>query len=123
LASGVVSRKTHFKTFLSPLALTLLTTLLGFIDTGPFNTAVALILAVKAGLIATFFMHALYESSLVGAVTASRLIWFPILLSLTLSDYVSRDLVGTVTPLNPVSPDIQATAPRRHAWGGWRSSH
>ena len=82
-------------TFLSLLGLTLLTTLLGFVDMGPFNTGVAIALAaVKACLIAMFFMHALYESGLVRIVMAGGLIWFLILISLTLSDYASRNWLG-----------------------------
>lgn len=74
------------------LGLTLLTTLLGFVDMGPFNTIVALLIAaVKASLIAAFFMHALYESKLVRVVMAGGVIWFLILITLTISDYISRN--------------------------------
>lgn len=87
----IVPVRTYLFTFLSLLGLTLLTTLLGFVDMGPFNTAVAVaIAAVKASLIAAFFMHGLYESKLVRVVMAGGLIWFLILISLTLSDYMSR---------------------------------
>jgi cytochrome c oxidase subunit 4 len=92
MSAPTVSRKTYLLTFLSLLALTLLTTLLGFVDMGPFNTVVALLIAaVKASLIAAFFMHALYESKLVRVVLAGGVIWFLILISITMTDYMSRN--------------------------------
>ena len=96
MAQPLVSRKKYFFTFLSLLGLTLLTTLLGFVDMGPLNTFVAVSLAiVKACLIAAFFMHALYETSLVRVVMAAGLIWLLIFISLTISDYLSRSWAGT----------------------------
>jgi cytochrome c oxidase subunit 4 len=87
-----VGKKAYTITFLSLLGLTLLTTLLGLIDMGAFNTPVAiLIAAVKASLIAAFFMHALYESKLVRVVIAGGIIWFLILITFTMSDYISRN--------------------------------
>ena len=51
----------------------------------------ALVFAVaKATLIAAFFMHALVESKLVRVVIAGSLVWFLILVTLTLGDYVTR---------------------------------
>ena len=38
-----------------------------------------------------FFMHALYESGLLRIVMAGGLIWFLILITMTLSDYASRN--------------------------------
>ena len=87
----IVSKKTYALTLLALLLLTLLTVLLGFIDMGPLNMVVAVtIAALQASLIASFFMHALYESKLVRIVLAGGVIWFLILISLTLSDYISR---------------------------------
>lgn len=92
MSEPTVSRKTYLLTFLGLLGLTALTTVLGFVDMGPFNTAVALLLAaVKASLIAAFFMHALYESKLVRVVLAGGVIWFLILISITMTDYISRN--------------------------------
>ena len=43
--------------------LTLVTTLIGFVNLGVFTMVIAIaIAALKASLIATFFMHALYEN-------------------------------------------------------------
>ena len=92
MAQPVVSRKTYLLTFLSLLGLTALTTILGFVDMGPMNTAVAIgIAGIKACLIAGFFMHALYESKTVQVVITASIIWFLIMISLTAIDYASRD--------------------------------
>ena len=93
MAQPVVAKRTYFFTFFGLIGLTLLTTLLGFIDMGAtLNTVVALLIAaVKASLIAAFFMHALYETKLVRVVMAGGVIWFVILITITLSDYISRN--------------------------------
>src|SRR5579885_3896206 len=86
----VVSKKTYALVYLSLLALTGLTTGLAYIDLGPFNTVVAIGLAiVKASLIAAFFMHVIYEFKLVWVILAGALVWF-CLLMITLSDYFTR---------------------------------
>ena len=91
MAQPVVTRKTYALTFLGLLGLTLTTTLLGFLDMGPLNTAVAVaIAAMKACLIAGIFMHALFETRTVRVVMLAGLTWFLIMISLTLIDYISR---------------------------------
>ncbi|HTS28142.1 MAG TPA: cytochrome C oxidase subunit IV family protein [Bryobacteraceae bacterium] len=91
MAEPTVSKRTYFFTFLSLLGLTLLTTLLGFLDIGSLNTAIALGLAtVKACLIAAFFMHALHESRTVRVVMFAGVIWLLIMISLTVVDFMSR---------------------------------
>src|SRR5579862_9030140 len=91
MAAAVVPKKTYFLTFLALVALTALTTGLGFLDLGPFSTVIALLLAAtKASLIAMFFMHALYETRTVRVVISAGVIWISILISLTVADYVTR---------------------------------
>ena len=92
-----VSRRTYALTFASLLALALATTLIGFLDLGPFSMVIAItIAAAKATLIAAFFMHALYESKVVRVILAGGIIWFLIMVTLTLGDYMTR---GWVVPL------------------------
>ncbi len=94
MSQPTVSLKTYTFTWLALLGLTLLTSLIGLIDLGVFNLVTAvLIAAIKASLIATFFMHAFYESKLVRVVLAGGIIWFLILISLTLGDYLTRGLL------------------------------
>jgi|SRR5579883_785212 len=88
---SIVSKKVYLLTFGGLVCLTLLTTGLGFLDLGPFNTVIAILLAAtKAGLIVMFFMHAFYEARIVRVIIAGGIIWVAILLSLTLTDYTTR---------------------------------
>lgn len=91
----VVSAKTYVLTFVALLALTLTTTLIGFIDLGWGSMFVAVTIALaKATLIACFFMHALLESKVVKLVIAGAILWFLILVTLTVGDYVTRGWLG-----------------------------
>ncbi|MBV9308902.1 MAG: hypothetical protein JOZ45_22335 [Acidobacteriaceae bacterium] len=51
------------------------------------------IATAKAILIAFFFMHALYESKVIRVILAGGIIWFLIMVSLTLGDYMTRGWV------------------------------
>ncbi len=89
-----VSAKAYVATWLGLLGLTLLTSLLGLINTGQYDILIAVVIALmKASLIACFFMHAIYESKLVRIVLAGGLLWFAILFTLTLTDYFTRGLL------------------------------
>jgi len=91
MSRPIIPARTYLLTWAGLLALTLLTSLLGLVDMGQFSVIVAvLIAAIKASLIAAFFMHALYESKLVWAILGGGLVWFLILFSLTLGDYITR---------------------------------
>jgi cytochrome c oxidase subunit 4 len=94
MSQPTVSIKTYTFTWLALLGLTLLTSLIGLVDLGRFNLVTAILIAgIKASLIAFFFMHAFYESKLVRVVLAGGVVWFLILISLTLGDYLSRGLL------------------------------
>jgi cytochrome c oxidase subunit 4 len=89
-----VSIKTYTFTWLSLLALTLITTLIGFVDLGVFTMVIAVGIALlKAAIIAAIFMHALLEAKLVKVVIAGGVVWFLIMVTLTMSDYVTRGWV------------------------------
>lgn len=86
-----VSVKTYTFTWLGLLGLTLLTSLLAFLNLGKFSLIVALLIAgMKASLIAGIFMHALYDSKLVRVIVAGGVLWVWIMMALTLTDYFSR---------------------------------
>lgn len=92
-----VSIKTYTLTFVALLALALATTLIGFLDLSPFSMIIAVtIAAAKAILIASFFMHALYESKVIRVILAGGVIWFLIMVTLTLGDYMTRGWVLTL---------------------------
>lgn len=91
MAEPVLRTRAYWYVYVMLLALTLLTTLLGYLNLGPFNMMIGIgIATIQASLIAGFFMHALYESPLVRIVTAGGLIWFLIMATLTLTDYITR---------------------------------
>lgn len=83
---------TYFLVWGALLAGTLLTYEVAKIDLGPFNPVVALVIATtKALLVALFFMHLRHASDRqLKVVVASTLFFLMILLSLTLTDYMSR---------------------------------
>lgn len=91
MKTPVVSRKTYAFTWIALLVLALATTLIGMLNLGPFNMVIAITIAtIKASLIAAFFMHALYEGKVVRIILLGGVIWFLIMVTLTLSDYESR---------------------------------
>jgi cytochrome c oxidase subunit 4 len=90
----VIEPKTYYKVFAALIILTLTTVGLDFVPLGPFHTSVGLLIAViKAGLVILFFMHALYSSRLTWLVALSSLLWLAILMSYTLTDYMSRPVL------------------------------
>jgi cytochrome c oxidase subunit 4 len=84
--------KTYFAVWGALLLGTFLTYRVAFIDLGVFNPVVALVIATtKALLVALFFMHLINASErLLKLVVASTIFFLLILLTLTLTDYVSR---------------------------------
>ena len=57
------------------------------------NTIVAvLIAACRTTLVALFFMHVKYSSHLIKVVVVAALFWLGILITLTMSDYKTRNL-------------------------------
>jgi cytochrome c oxidase subunit IV len=87
----VVSPKTYLLVFAALLGLLLLTVAVAFIDLGLFNIVVALgIATAKALLIALYFMHLRYSDRLIWVVAAGGAFWLGILLTLTMSDYLTR---------------------------------
>lgn len=92
-----VPTKVFLRVWLALLALLLLTWGMAYVNLGAFNTPAALGIAfVKMVLVVFFFMHVRYEPRLTWVFVAAGLIWFAIMVDLTLSDYLSRgDVPGT----------------------------
>ena len=91
----VDSIKTYTLVLLALLCLTVLTTLVAFVDLGNFSVVVALVIAVtKMLLVALFFMHLRYSTLLTRLVILGGLMWLGILLLLTLCDFFSRGWLG-----------------------------
>jgi len=88
----IVPTKTYYSVFAVLIALTVTTAMVAFVDMGVFNVYVALTIAViKAVLVILFFMHVKQSTSLTKVYVAAGFFWLVILLTLTLSDYLSRD--------------------------------
>ena len=73
------------------MVLTLTTVLVAFVDLGPFNIVLALVIAsIKGSLVVLFFMHLRESSKMTMVVAVASVFWLFILLSLTMTDYLSR---------------------------------
>jgi cytochrome c oxidase subunit 4 len=85
------STKKYYAVYLLLVALTLLTCALSLVPQVGWHATVGLgIAALKAGLIAVFFMHILTSDRLPWLALLSGLLWTSILLGLTLTDYLTR---------------------------------
>jgi cytochrome c oxidase subunit 4 len=75
------------------IALTVATWLIAFVNLGIFNPVVALTIAcIKAVLVILFFMHVRYSSNLTKVTVGAGFFWLLIMITLSLSDYLSRSL-------------------------------
>jgi cytochrome c oxidase subunit 4 len=73
------------------LCFTALTVFASYLELGLFNAVVALAIAViKALLVILFFMHIRYSSKLTKLTVAAGFFTFIVLVTMTLSDYMSR---------------------------------
>lgn len=94
MSAPTVSRTKYALTWGTLLLLTLITTLVAMVDLGVFNMIIAVFLAaVKACLIVAIFMHVLFEGKLVKVVIAGAVVWFLIMVTLTVTDYMTRGWV------------------------------
>jgi cytochrome c oxidase subunit IV len=74
------------------MVLTCATWAIAFVNLGIFNPVVALTIAViKATLVILFFMHIWYSSKLTKITVVAGFFWLLIMITLSLSDYISRD--------------------------------
>lgn len=88
----ILSSGLYVTIWLALMILTVVTAAVSFIDLGPFNTVVALVIAsVKALLVVLFFMHVKYASDrLIKTICVAVLFWLMLLLGLSLMDYGTR---------------------------------
>jgi cytochrome c oxidase subunit 4 len=87
----IVGPRVYLLILLALLVLTGVTTGVAFVDLGILNPVVALGIAVlKATLVVLFFMHVMYSSRLVKMTVCAGLFTFVVLVTMTLSDYISR---------------------------------
>jgi cytochrome c oxidase subunit 4 len=91
MAGHISPKSTYFTIFGALMVCTILTVTAAFINLGNLNFPVALTIAIfKATLVVLFFMHVKYGSKLTKLVVATAFFFLGIMLTLTLSDYLSR---------------------------------
>jgi cytochrome c oxidase subunit 4 len=94
MSEHIMSSKFYYTIWITLLVLTVVTAAVSFVDLGPLNTVVALVIAtVKALLVVLFFMHVKYTSEkLTKIVIISAVFWLFLLLGLSMADYATRFL-------------------------------
>ncbi|SRR5579862_4231249 len=92
MSEHIIPSKIYYAIWIGLMILTVVTAAVSFVDLGPFNTIVALLIATfKALLVVLFFMHVKYTSEkLTKMVIVSSLFWLLLLLFLSLADYSTR---------------------------------
>src|ERR1051326_4532056 len=94
MSEHTLSSKMYYGIWIALMVLTVVTASVAFIDLGPLNTVVALLIATcKALLVILFFMHVKYTSEkLTKLVIISSVFWLLILRCLSLAYYSTRHL-------------------------------
>jgi cytochrome c oxidase subunit IV len=88
----VVGPKTYLTILVILLVMTAITTGAAFINMGVFSPIVALAIACfKAVLVILFFMHIRYSSKVMMLTVGAGFFTFLVLITMTLSDYISRN--------------------------------
>jgi cytochrome c oxidase subunit IV len=89
----LISVRVYTIVFLTLIALTLLTTAVAFVDLGgELNSVAAVSIAVrKALLVILYFMHVRYSDRLTWVFAGAGFFWLVILVTLTMSDALTRN--------------------------------
>ncbi len=91
MTTHIASVRTHWIVFIALLVLLFATVGAAYLPLGSLHFPTALAIAIaKAVLIMLFFMHVLHSSKLTKVVSVAAFIWLLILISFTLTDYLSR---------------------------------
>jgi cytochrome c oxidase subunit 4 len=95
MSAHIVPTRVYFIIFALLICLTGLTTWVASVHMdAPWNTVVALAIAIcKATLVILFFMHVKYSSNLTKIAVVAGFFWLAILLTLTLSDILTRSWI------------------------------
>ena len=81
--------------FFALLLFTGITIWVAFLNLGPLNTVAAISIAVfKALLVVLYFMHLRHSSRLTWVFAGAGFFWLIILITLTMTDFLSRDWLG-----------------------------
>lgn len=95
MSEHIVPVKTYVLVFLALIMFTGLTAGIAFIDLGPFNALVAIVIAmIKSMLVILFFMHVKYSQRMTKAAIVGGFFFLLILLTLSMTDYITRPWSG-----------------------------
>jgi len=87
----IVGPKVYLTIFGALLAFTAITVAASYLELYVFNAVVALAIAcIKAVLVVLFFMHVKYSSRLTKLTVAAGVFTFFVLITMTMTDYISR---------------------------------
>lgn len=87
----VVPTRVYYTIFAGLMLLTGVTVAIAYVDLGPWNTVVAVVIACfKAMIVVLYFMHVKYSTRLIKLTVIAGLYWMGILMALTLGDYLTR---------------------------------
>ena len=94
MSEPITPTRTYYSVFAALIALTLLTVSVSFLDLGAWHTTVGVLIGVvKATLVGLFFMHLLHSSRASWLAVLAGLFWLLLLMALTLSDYLTRQML------------------------------
>ncbi len=95
MSAHIASKKLYVTIWAGLICLTVLTAGVSYLELGPFNIVLALVIATcKMLLVALFFMGVKYISEkMTIVVIVAGLFWLFILLALSMTDYISRSWV------------------------------
>lgn len=105
MAPSVVPKRIYYLVFATLLCLTLITIDVTFFNLGLLSIPIALLIATgKALLVILYFMHVRYSSRLTWVFAGAGAFWLLILLTLTLSDILTRGWLPGPSPWGPGPP-------------------
>lgn len=92
MSEHIIPSRIYYMIWVTLMVFTVITAAVAFVDLGPFNTVVALIIATfKATLVVLFFMHVKYTSEkMTKTVIMAAIFWLGLLLILSLADFATR---------------------------------
>lgn len=97
--SHTVPTRVYYTIFAALIILTATTVAVAFMDLGFLNNVVAIAIAsAKASLVILYFMHVKYSQKLTWVAIIAGVIFLGILLTITMSDYMTRGWYATAQP-------------------------
>jgi cytochrome c oxidase subunit 4 len=103
MSAHIVTPKAYFRVWVALMILLLLTWGAAEINLGVLSPVIAIVIAViKMLLVLLIFMHVRYSSRLTWVFATVGFLWLGIMITLTMSDYLTR---GTVRPGNKSMPE------------------